>query len=60
MPIIEIGLNNEVLGINIYDVFVSECSRINWVQLEDDILFSQFTFNVDLCSYGIVGDGYYY
>ena len=60
MPIIEIGLNNEVLGINTYDVFVSECSPINWVQVEDDILFSQFPVNVDLDSYGIVGDCYAY
>ena len=60
MPIIEIGLNNEVLGINTYDVFVSECSPTNWVQVEDDILFSQFPVNVDLDSYGIIGDCYAY
>ncbi len=60
MPnLVEIGLNSETLGINTYDVYVSECSTTNWVQVEDDIQFSQFPVYVLLSDYGI-SDCYQY
>ncbi len=60
MPnLVEIGLNSNVLGVNTYDVFVSECSPTNWVQVGDDILFSQFPVYVLLSDYGI-SDCYQY
>ncbi len=51
MPIIEIGLNEEVIGINTYDVYVSECSPTNWVPVYNDISYNTFPVNVDLDTY---------
>jgi len=61
MPVITIGLNNEVLGVNTYDVFVSNCVNPPlWTQVADDITFSQFPQTFLDSVYGITGTCYTY
>jgi len=60
MPnIVEIGLNNEVLGVNTYNVYVSECGVTNWIQTDSNIPYSNFPVFVLLSDYGI-SDCYQY
>ena len=61
MPVITIGLNNEVLGVNTYDVFVSNCvNPPEWTQVADDITFSQFPWTFLDSAFGITGTCYTY
>jgi hypothetical protein len=55
-----IGLNSEYVGINTYDVFVSECGTTNWQSVADDIVFSDFPLTVNLDDYSITGSCYQY
>lgn len=61
MPVITIGLNNEVLGVNTYDVFVSNCVNPPvWTIVADDITFNQFPWTFLDSAYGITGTCYTY
>lgn len=60
MPnIVEIGLNNEVLGVNTYNVYVSDCGVTNWFPAYINISYSDFPVFVLLSDYGI-SDCYQY
>ena len=49
---VEIGMTNEIIGINSFDVFVSECVQPpNWVIVANDISFQDQPIIVDLDSF---------
>ena len=61
MPVIIIDLNNEIIGINTYDVYVSNCVEPpEWQLVADDYTYEQFpVFLLDSAA-GITGDCYTY
>jgi len=61
MPVIIIDLNNEILGINTYDVYVSNCVEPpEWQLVADDYTYEQFPVFLLDSAYGITGDCYNY
>jgi len=61
MPVIIIDLNNEIIGINTYDVYVSNCVEPpDWQLVADDYTYEQFPVFLLDSAVGITGDCYTY
>ena len=53
MATLTIGFNTEYYGIDTFDVFVSLCEPISWIQVSNDITYQDFPLTIDLGDYGI-------